>query len=333
MPSPSSQRRTRFPRLLQARHPRHPRSCSHSGRLRRLAMGASPKVRRGGGEGCAARPSSAPRSCSRGSSPRPRVGYIYISREIPTFDSVNDYHPFVATKVVAADGSVIGQFYRERRTVVTMDKIPQLLVRGGDQRRGQGLLQAPGFNSLALVRAAIVDATHGPQAPGRVHHHAAGGEELLPQPGQALEAKAEGNPPLGAPGAQPLQGRHPLPLPEPDQFRQGALRRRGSLALLLQQARRGRRPGRGGHPRRACRRTRRASIRGAIPSARRSGRSTCSTACSRTTSSRARTTIARWRSPSSCRRRRPRRRARGTWTRCGGSWSRSSGTPRSTPPG
>jgi len=29
---------------------------------------------------------------------------------------VRDYHPFVASKVVAADGSVIGQFHRERRT-------------------------------------------------------------------------------------------------------------------------------------------------------------------------------------------------------------------------
>src|SRR5205085_4213193 len=35
------------------------------------------------------------------------AGYIYISRETPTFDSVRDYHPFVASKVVAADGTLI----------------------------------------------------------------------------------------------------------------------------------------------------------------------------------------------------------------------------------
>ena len=40
--------------------------------------------------------------------------YIYISREIPTFDSIADYHPAVASKVSTSDGSVIGQFYRER---------------------------------------------------------------------------------------------------------------------------------------------------------------------------------------------------------------------------
>src|SRR5205823_8347747 len=55
-------------------------------------------------------------------------GYIYISREIPTFDSVRDYHPFVGTKVVAADGAVIAQFYRERRTVVKLTQVPRVLV-------------------------------------------------------------------------------------------------------------------------------------------------------------------------------------------------------------
>src|SRR5439155_1236784 len=56
------------------------------------------------------------------------AGYVYISREIPTFDSVRDYHPFVGSKVVASDGSVIAQFYRERRTVVKMDQVPRVLV-------------------------------------------------------------------------------------------------------------------------------------------------------------------------------------------------------------
>src|SRR5207302_9408181 len=56
------------------------------------------------------------------------AGYIYISRATPTCDSVRDYHPFVASKVVAADGTLVGQFYRERRTVVKMDQIPRVLV-------------------------------------------------------------------------------------------------------------------------------------------------------------------------------------------------------------
>src|SRR5439155_5780510 len=56
------------------------------------------------------------------------AGYLYLAREVPTFDSVKDYHPMASTKVVAQDGTVVGQFYRERRTVVPMDKIPRVLV-------------------------------------------------------------------------------------------------------------------------------------------------------------------------------------------------------------
>ena len=88
-------------------------------------------------------------------------GYIYISREIPTFDSVRDYHPFVATKVVAADGTVVGQFYRERRTVVKMDRIPRVLVQAVISAEDKDFYKHPGFNFFALLRAAAVDALSG----------------------------------------------------------------------------------------------------------------------------------------------------------------------------
>src|SRR5581483_6883394 len=89
------------------------------------------------------------------------LGYIYISREIPTFDSVRDYHPFVASKVIAADGSVVGQFYRERRTVVKMDKIPRVLVQAVISAEDKDFYKHPGFNFFALLRAAAVDALSG----------------------------------------------------------------------------------------------------------------------------------------------------------------------------
>jgi len=89
------------------------------------------------------------------------AGYIYISREIPTFDSVRDYHPFVASKVVAADGSVVGQFYRERRTVVKMDQIPRVLVQAVISAEDKDFYKHPGFNFFALARAAVIDALSG----------------------------------------------------------------------------------------------------------------------------------------------------------------------------
>src|SRR5713101_2243814 len=89
------------------------------------------------------------------------AGYLYLAREIPTFDSVKDYHPMVSTKVVAQDGTVVGQFYRERRTVVSMDKIPRVLVQAVVSAEDKDFYKHPGFNPFSLVRAAIVDALSG----------------------------------------------------------------------------------------------------------------------------------------------------------------------------
>src|SRR6266851_4378345 len=89
------------------------------------------------------------------------AGYLYLAREIPTFDTVKDYHPMVSTKVVAQDGTVVGQFYRERRTVVSMDKIPRVLVQAVVSAEDKDFYKHPGFNPFSLVRAAIVDALSG----------------------------------------------------------------------------------------------------------------------------------------------------------------------------
>jgi penicillin-binding protein 1A len=88
-------------------------------------------------------------------------GYFYISREIPTFDSIRDYHPIVASKVIAADGTLLGQFYRERRTVVKMDRIPRVLVQAVVSAEDKDFYKHPGFNVAALLRALAVDALSG----------------------------------------------------------------------------------------------------------------------------------------------------------------------------
>lgn len=84
-----------------------------------------------------------------------------IAREIPAMESVRDYQPFVATKVVAQDGSAVGQFYREKRTVVRMDQVPQVLVNAVISAEDKDFYKHPGFNLLAMTRAVIVDALSG----------------------------------------------------------------------------------------------------------------------------------------------------------------------------
>ena len=88
-------------------------------------------------------------------------GYFYISREIPSIENVRDYHPIVASKVVAQDGTVVGEFFREKRTVVPMDQIPEVLVHAVISAEDKDFYQHHGFNPIAMARAAVVDAFSG----------------------------------------------------------------------------------------------------------------------------------------------------------------------------
>ena len=88
-------------------------------------------------------------------------GYFWLAREVPTFDSIRDYHPLVSSRVVTADGTVVGQFYRERRTVVKMDQVPRVLVQAVISAEDKDFYKHAGFNPLALARAVVVDALSG----------------------------------------------------------------------------------------------------------------------------------------------------------------------------
>ena len=46
------------------------------------------------------------------------------TRELPPFDTLKDYRPLVASRVLATDGSEVFFFARERRTVVPIERSP-----------------------------------------------------------------------------------------------------------------------------------------------------------------------------------------------------------------
>jgi penicillin-binding protein 1A len=89
------------------------------------------------------------------------AGYLYLAREIPTFDTVDDYRPLLSSHVVARDGTVVAEFFKERRTVVPMERIPRVLLQAVISAEDKDFYQHAGVNPVALVRAVIVDALSG----------------------------------------------------------------------------------------------------------------------------------------------------------------------------
>ncbi len=55
--------------------------------------------------------------------------FYYLSLTLPAIGPLLEgYHPLETSRIVAADGTVIGELFEERRTVVSMDRIPDVMV-------------------------------------------------------------------------------------------------------------------------------------------------------------------------------------------------------------
>lgn len=82
-------------------------------------------------------------------------GYYYVTRDLPQLSSVNDYRPSAVTKVYAADGTMIAEFYRERRYPAHINEIPLLIRNAFLAAEDAGFYNHPGIDPLSILRAAI----------------------------------------------------------------------------------------------------------------------------------------------------------------------------------
>jgi len=74
------------------------------------------------------------------------------TRELPAFDTLKDYEPLVSTRVYALDGTEAFQFSRERRTVVPIEDIPDVLKKAVLAAEDARFYQHEGVNYLAIFR-------------------------------------------------------------------------------------------------------------------------------------------------------------------------------------
>lgn len=78
------------------------------------------------------------------------------TRELPAFDKLEDYEPLVSTRVYGADGRTeVFQFARERRTVVPIEEIPDILKKAVLAAEDAHFYEHEGLNYLAIARCAM----------------------------------------------------------------------------------------------------------------------------------------------------------------------------------
>ncbi len=72
-------------------------------------------------------------------------GYFWFARGLPDIRSVDDWRPAEVSRIYASDGTVVAEFFAERRTVVSRKQIPEVLIQAvlsaedGDFYRHEGL--------------------------------------------------------------------------------------------------------------------------------------------------------------------------------------------------
>jgi penicillin-binding protein 1A len=76
-----------------------------------------------------------------------------LQKELPPVEQLANYQPSVATQVLAADGTMIGEFFFERRYLVPLEKIPPVVRQAFIAAEDQGFYRHRGVDFQGIARA------------------------------------------------------------------------------------------------------------------------------------------------------------------------------------
>ena len=84
------------------------------------------------------------------------AGYLfYLLARLPRVDRLADYKPPIVSQVFGDDGSLVGEFYLERRIVVPVNKMPRKLIQAFVAAEDANFYSHGGIDYFGVVRAAI----------------------------------------------------------------------------------------------------------------------------------------------------------------------------------
>ncbi len=79
--------------------------------------------------------------------------FIYLSKDLPKITSLKDYHPSIITTVHSDDNRKIAEFYKERRVVVPLERIPLQLQQAFIAAEDARFYKHQGIDLFSILRA------------------------------------------------------------------------------------------------------------------------------------------------------------------------------------
>ena len=84
--------------------------------------------------------------------------YIWsLMRGLPSVEALRDYNPPVTTRVYAGDGTILGEYARERRIFVPIEFVPKLVVDACTSTEDKNFFLHPGVDPSGILRAGVKD--------------------------------------------------------------------------------------------------------------------------------------------------------------------------------
>ncbi|MDR2727445.1 MAG: transglycosylase domain-containing protein, partial [Deltaproteobacteria bacterium] len=87
--------------------------------------------------------------------------YYFFGRQLPDYTGIGDYLPAGVTRVLARDGTLIGQLYREKRFPITFEQIPEKLRLAFLAVEDADFYKHEGVNPTAILRAFLMNLQSG----------------------------------------------------------------------------------------------------------------------------------------------------------------------------
>lgn len=80
--------------------------------------------------------------------------YLYLNHQLPEhLTAVENYSPDITSHVYAANGELVGEFYLQRRVVVPIDQIPDIVLKAFVAAEDQNFFQHTGVDYVGIFRA------------------------------------------------------------------------------------------------------------------------------------------------------------------------------------
>ncbi|HVL58794.1 MAG TPA: transglycosylase domain-containing protein, partial [Burkholderiaceae bacterium] len=94
------------------------------------------------------------------------LALVLASDRLPTLDALTDYRPKVPLRVFTSDGVLIGEFGEERRSVVRIEEVPDLMKKAILAAEDDRFFEHSGVDLIGVGRAALANLVAGGRAQG-----------------------------------------------------------------------------------------------------------------------------------------------------------------------